>query len=386
MDTLETAPLTCQRDLFDVPADILYLNNASKSVLPRATAEAGQAGAALKGHPWDIDDAASQARAEDIRGRFARLIGTDADDIAFHPSAAYGIATATANLNPAPGSRILVLEGQFPSNVYAWQRLAERSGAEVVTVPWPADGDWTASVLGAIDERIAIAALPPGHWTDGARLDLIRIGAALKAVGATFLVDATQWVGAAPFDVAEIGADFVVCAAYKWLLGPYGTSLMYFAPKHQDGRPLEDHLLNHGGTASITGGLGYPMGFTKGARRYDVGQFLNLVSLPMLQASLTQIEAWGPARIQAYLAPVTDALADACAAMGLHPTPKAVRSANVLGVRRDGGFPADLPARLAARGVYAIARGGALRLSPYLYNEARDAERFAQALESALKD
>lgn len=384
MDTDLTAPLTCQCDLFDVPDDVLYLNAASKSALPRAAVEAGRLGAGAKSHPWEIDDAVTTARAEDIRGRFARLIGAGADDIAIHSSAAYGVATAAANIVPPPGSRILVLEGQFPSNVYAWRRLAERSGAEMLTVAWPTDDDWSEAVLAAIDERVSVAALPPCHWTDGARLDLTRIGARLRDVGATFLVDATQWVGAAPIDVAAIGADYLVCAGYKWLLGPYGSSLMYVAPKRQDGLPLEDHLFNHGGLASITGGLGYPPGYTSGARRFDMGQFMNLISLPMIQASLTQIEAWGPERIQAYLKPVVGALADACEGIGLRPTRAAVRSPHILGVRRDGGLPANLPTLLAAHGVHASARGDALRLSPYLFNTKADGARLAEVLESVL--
>lgn len=386
MDSSLPAPLACQRDLFDVPADVVYLNAASKSALPKAAIDAGRVGAAAKGRPWAIDEAARFAQIDDIRARFAALIGATADDIAIQPSAAYGVATAAAHLNPPAGSRILVLEGQYPSNVYAWLRLAERTGAVVHTVPRPADGDWTRVVLAAIDESVSIGALPPCHWTDGATLDSIAVGRALKAVGADFVVDATQWVGAVPFDVTAAQADYLVCAAYKWLLGPYGLSFMYAAPGRQDGLPLEDHLFNHGGVDSITSGVGCSMAYTKGARRYDAGQYMSLTSMPMIQESLRLIGSWGPDRIAAYLKPVVDAIAEACAGLGLDVVRPAVRSPHFVGVRRKGGFPPDLPARLDRLGVHASARGGALRLSPYMFNEPGDAARLRSALESALGD
>jgi selenocysteine lyase/cysteine desulfurase len=375
MDT-SSQPLGDQRHLFDMEDGVVFLNAASKSALLKASVEAGRIGAADKGRPWAIDEPGRYVQADDIRARFASLIGASGDDIAIHPAASYGIATAAKNLQPKAGSRILLLEGQFPSNVYAWQRLADRTGAVIETVAWPEDGDWTQAVLKAIDSDVAIAALPPCHWTDGSLVDLGQIGPALKNAGATFVVDATQWVGALPIDVNAIHADYLVCAAYKWLLGPYGLSFMYAAPAHQDGLPLEDHLFNHGGIDSITGGLAYPEGFTPGARRYDAGEYLSLITLPMIQVALKQLQDWQPTRIAAALAPITKRIAEAAPSLGLDVAPEAFRTPHILGLRRDGGFPGDILARLAAEKVYVSSRGGALRVSPHLCNSLNDADDF----------
>jgi selenocysteine lyase/cysteine desulfurase len=377
-------PLAPQRHLFDIDDGVVYLNAASKSALLKASVEAGCIGAADKGRPWAIDEPARYVQADDIRDRFAGLIGARGDDIAIHPAASYGITTAAKNLHPKAGARILVLDGQFPSNYYAWQRLAEETGAVLDTVAWPEDGNWTAAVLAKIDTDVAIAALPPCHWTDGSRVDLKVIGTALKDAGAVFVVDATQWVGAHPIDVGEIHADYLVCAAYKWLLGPYGLSFMYAAPKHQDGLPLEDHLFNHGGVDSITGGLAYPDGFTKGARRYDAGEYLSLITLPMIQTALKQIEDWQPARISATIAPVTARIAEGCAALGLRMAAPEYRTPHILGLRNDAGFPADIQARLGAENVYVSARGGAVRVSPYVFNDLDDADAFVARIGEVL--
>ena len=51
-------------------------------------------------------------------------------------------------------------------------------------------------------------------------------GAACHAQGALLVVDASQCCGAIPLDVKTLGADLVTAAAYKWLLGPYGTNFV----------------------------------------------------------------------------------------------------------------------------------------------------------------
>lgn len=379
-------PLGDQRHLFDIEDGTVFLNAASKSMLLKASIEAGRTGTAAKGQPWKIDEPARYVQADDIRERFASLIGATGDDIAIQPAASYGVATAAKNLTAKPGQRILVIEGQFPSNVYAWQRLADENGAVLSTVPWPGDGDWTRAVIDMIDDDVAIAALPPCHWTDGSLVDLSRIAPKLKDAGAVFLIDATQWVGAVPIDVKALQADYLVCAAYKWLLGPYGLSFMYAAPACQDGLPLEDHLFNHGGVDSITGGLGYPEAFTTGARRYDAGEYLSLITLPMIQVALTQLQAWTPARVADAIAPITARIAEGAEGLGLEIAPKSFRTPHILGIRRPGGFPADIAARLAAANVHVSSRGGAVRVSPHLCNHMDDADEFLLRIGSILQN
>lgn len=377
-------PLGCQRDIFDVPDGMVYLAAASKSTIPRATAAAGKIGVDAKAYPWAVDDHARHLQTEDIRARYAAMIGATADDIAIHPSAAYGVATAAKNITLPAGSRVIVIEGQFPSNVYAWQNLANASGAEMVQIKRPADHNWTHEILAAIDERTSLAALPPCHWTDGTLIDLTQISAALKEVGAQFVIDATQWTGAQPIDVTALGADYMVNAAYKWLMGPYGLSFMYVRPDHQNGIPIENHTHNHLGDDAGLDLLGNPSEYTPASRRFDVGEFENYISLPMIQASLMQIDEWGAARVGAYVKTLTDAVAKGAVAMGLQVPPPETRSPQIIGLQREGGFPKDILGRLAKLDVHISVRGGGIRVSPHMLNDMSDIDLFLERLESAL--
>lgn len=376
--------LPSHRDLFEVPREIAYLNNGSYTPLPRPVREAGEAGVVAKSTPWLMDSDAIQAQAEAVRASAASFIGATADDIAIVPSAAYGIATASANLPVAAGTRILLIEGEFPSQSLEWARVAEERGAVLDLVPRPTDGDWTATLLertAAPGPPVGIAALTPLVWTDGSLIDLPRVVAPLRAQGAAIVIDATQAVGVLPIDAAGLGADFMVFPTYKWLLGPYTLAFLYVAPHRQAGRPLEQHGSNRqGGSAPFAGRLG---ALIPSARRFDMGQRFNPVSLPMALAGMQLLHGWGIERLATRLRETTDRLAECAAAHGLRPVAREFRPPHLLGLGVQGDV-GRLVATLAQDGVHVAERGGQIRIGVHIFNDDEDVARFAEALEGAL--
>ncbi len=107
-------PLPCQRDQFDLPRDVAYLNCAYMGPLPRTALEAGLAGIRRKARPWSITSAEFFEAAEQLRALAARLIGATADDLAIVPSVSYGMGVA-ANVPLRAGQRVLMLDEEFPS-------------------------------------------------------------------------------------------------------------------------------------------------------------------------------------------------------------------------------------------------------------------------------
>src|SRR3712207_3221451 len=149
-----------QRELFEIPAGVAYLNCAYMSPQLRSAREIGERAVARKSRPWEITPDDFFEEAEKSRALFARLVGAEADGVALIPSVSYGIAVAAANVKVESGEDILILEDQFPSNVYSWRELAARQHANVVTVPRPPDHDWTSAVLDHLGENTAVVALP----------------------------------------------------------------------------------------------------------------------------------------------------------------------------------------------------------------------------------
>lgn len=373
--------LACQRALFDIPRDVAYLNAAYMTPLPRSALAAGLEGLRRKASPWALRPEDFFALSETARTLFARLVGASADAVALVPAVSYGVAIAAANLRLGQGRRVVVLTDQFPSNTYAWRRLAAEQGGEVVAV----DGmDLTAAVLDALDERCAIAALPQVRWTDGRILDLPRIGRRCREVGAALVLDLTQSLGAMPFDIAAVRPDFLVCAAYKWLLGPYSVGWLYVAPERQAGRPLEEGWITRAGAEDFTRLVDYTDQYAAGARRYDVGERSNFALLPAAVASLELLLGWGAPAIAERLAAMTDMIVERLAPLGLAAEPATRRGPHYLGLALPHGAPSDLVRRLAAAHVHVSRRGQRLRITPHVYNDEADIDWLVTALARAL--
>ena len=374
-----------QRHLFDIPDEVAYLNCGYMGPLMHAVVAAGDRGIRAKARPWGITPDEFFAPGERAREQFARIIGADAEGVALVPAASYGLSCAARNLDVAPGDGLVVLAEQFPSIVYTWREVAETRGASLVTVDRPEDDDWTRATLDAIDERTAAVALPHCHWTDGGLLDLAPIGARCREVGAALVVDLTQSAGALRFDADAVRPDYVVCAGYKWLLGPYSLGFLWVAPEHREGRPIEFNWIGRAGSEDFARLIDYRDEYQPGARRFDVGERSNFILVPMLNAALERILEWGVESIEATLAAGTREIAARAARLGLGSAPADLRAGHFLGLRFPGGaLPAGLLAALAAERVHVSVRGASMRVTPHLYNTDEDVDRLFAALERTL--
>jgi selenocysteine lyase/cysteine desulfurase len=379
--------LACQRDRFSLPEGAHYLNGAYMSPLLKSVEAAGIEGIRAKRFPADITPTDFFTGADRVRALFAALIhAADPERVAIMPAVSYGIAAAARNTPMRNGQNVVLAEGQFPSNALIWRRLARERGTEVRTVAAPGrirgrGREWTDRVLEAIDHDTAVAALAPVHWTDGTRFDLARIGSRTQEVGAAFVVDGTQAVGAMPFDVRETGADAVVCAAYKWLLGPYSLAMGWFGPRYDRGTPLEEAWLARADSDDFRNLVRYRDEYRPAAARYDMGGRSNFVLMPMAIAAMEQLLDWDVSEIAAYCRRLTAGLFEDLAGLGFEADEEAGRAAHLFGLRASAGLDnAVLKAELERRSIYVSLRGSAVRVSPNVYNTPEDIDALRTAL------
>jgi selenocysteine lyase/cysteine desulfurase len=374
--------LACQRALFDMPRDVCFFNAAAWSPLPLASQEAGRAAVARKGQPWKLPDGFHFAQYERARRAAAALIGSDPDDVALISSVGYGVSTAGKVLTIPGGSRVLVLENDHTSPVLEWVSRAELEGFTVDTVKQPTDGDWTSAVLEAIERNgaapLALASISSVHWSDGGALDLARISAALKKRGAALLVDATHDVGVRKIDVKTLDPDFLIFPTYKWVLGPYGRAFMYVAKRRQNGVPLEQTAAARKAVSAEDTVYFRDTSYRDDARRYDMGERDHFITLEMAAIGMEMMAGWGNEPIMARLSMLTDKLADGLGNLGVRILDKRLRAPHVLCLAFPDGMAPDLPKKLATENVYAAPRLGRLRISPHVYNDEQDVERFVE--------
>jgi selenocysteine lyase/cysteine desulfurase len=372
--------LPSQRALFDIPRHICFLNAASWSPLPVAAQEAGRVGVVRKGRPWLIDAKFPAEQHERARRAAARLIGADPEDVALISSVSYGVAAAAKLATVPAGARVLVLENDHSSAVLEWTTRAAAGAFTVDVVPQPDDGDWTAAVLAAIERPgappIGLASISSVHWSDGGIIDMDRVTAALRRQGAALLVDATHAVGVIEHDVRRFDPDFLVFPTYKWLIGPYGRAFLYIAKRRQDGVPLEQTSY---GRRAINPEREIYYGdveFVAGARRFDMGERDHFISLEMASVGMEMMAEWGCEAVQARLALLTERLADGLRNCGVIVPDAAVRAPHILSLRFPSGMPEGLVERLAAENIFVAPRVGRMRISPHVYNDEEDVDRF----------
>ena len=381
--------LPSQRALFEIPRQICYLNAASYSPLPLRTLEAGRAAVLRKGTPWTIEASFANAQHERARLAAARLIHAEASDIALIPSISYGVATAAKLLPIARGTRVIVLENDHSSPVLEWRTRAEAEGFTVETVRQPDNGDWTSAVLESIARSgappVSLASISSVHWSDGGLIDLDKVGAALRRRGGAFLVDATQSAGVLAMDVKHLDPDFVIFPTYKWLLGPYGRAFLYVARRHQNGIPLEQTSAGRRNVRAENAVYFTDLDYVPDARRFDMGERDHFVSMEMASIGMEMMADWGAPAIEQRLAMLTARIAQGVHGIGIGVPEPHLRAPHILSLTFMGGMPAGLVEGLASEGVYVAPRLGRMRVSPHVYNDEADVDRFAEVLARRLQ-
>ncbi|HWA32534.1 MAG TPA: aminotransferase class V-fold PLP-dependent enzyme, partial [Cyclobacteriaceae bacterium] len=228
------------------------------SPLLKTVEKKGMEGLQKKRNPFAISAQDFYTDGDMLREKFASLINVrDSKRIAIIPSVSYGLATVAKNFKVSAGENMIVAAEQFPSNYYPWERVAKETKAELRTVsppdvPQGRGKKWNERILEAIDSRTRMVAIGNVHWADGTLFDLLQIRRRTRDVGALLIIDGTQSVGALPFDAEIIQPDALICAGYKWLMGPYSIGMAYYGEYFDGGTPVEESWINRKDSVDFT--------------------------------------------------------------------------------------------------------------------------------------
>lgn len=383
--------LTCQKHLFSLEDGIHYINCATMSPNLKSVEEAGIQGILRKSQPQRITQESFFETTAPVQEAYSKLINCpEPKRIALIPSTSYGMAIVAKNLafkaGLASGQEILMVHEEFPSDVYAWEEIAEDKGLSIRYILPPDTLEnrgkiWNERLLEAVNHNTCMVVVSPTHWADGTRFDLVTLGARCREVGAWLILDGTQSIGAMPFDIQKIQPDAVINVGYKWLLGPYSAGAAYFGPAFDEGRPLERNWINRVGSEEFKNLVNYQTEYRPFADRYNVGERSNFILNPMFCASLTQILDWGVENIEAYCHQLLEEPLKLLQEKGFWVDDLPYRSKHLVGLR----IPpqADITriqASLKARNVQVSFRGQAIRIAPHVYNDMNDIDALVEGL------
>jgi cysteine desulfurase family protein (TIGR01976 family) len=160
----------------------------------------------------------------ETRQAMADLLGAHPSGIVFGRSAtqlAYDFSRTLAK-TWSRGDEVVVTRLDHDANIRPWIQAADQAGA---TVRWadfdPATGELTVDDIRAVlSERTRLVAVTAASNLIGTRPAIAEICRLAHGAGALSYVDGVHYTAHTLVDLEQLGADFFVCSAYKFL-GPH---------------------------------------------------------------------------------------------------------------------------------------------------------------------
>jgi selenocysteine lyase/cysteine desulfurase len=352
---------------FPQDSGLCYLNHAAIGPWPKRTAQVVANFAYQNLARGGADYPQWLETEQRLRERLAHLINAgSADDIALTKNTSEGLSTIAFGLDWRAGDEVLGVAHDFISNRMVWEALADR-GVSFRPIDALARSDPEAAIIDALSSKTRLVALSTVNYAVGYRFDLERIGQACRHNGSLLSVDAIQSLGAVPFDLQAVPADFVVGGAHKWLLAPEGVGFLYCRPDLRDELRLRQFgWAMRDAPYDFEGDSWSP---ARSARRFESGT-PNMTGIHALDASISLFDELGLQAVAERLAANVDYLATALSEIPgielLTPTAPE-RRAGIL-TFRSRVVPGDsLHRQLMAAGVICSPRAGGVRFSPHFY-------------------
>lgn len=370
-----TTPLWRQyRDQFPITKQLIYLNHAAVSPLPKRSAEAMKrlADDTLEYGSLHYDQWLDTY--EQLRVAAARMIGAERGEIALVKNTSEGIATVATGLDWRPGDRIVAFREEFPANRNPWMRL-ESQRTEVL---WLSVTD-SLDTIDRATKGAKLLAISFVQYLSGFRADLKAIGDICRRHGCFFLVDAIQGLGAFPLNVRESHIDALAADGHKWMLGPEGCGILYIRKERQNSVfPMEFGWTN---IATYHDHASRDLTLRLDAGRYECGT-LNTIGCYGLRASLEFLLEVGIERIGAAVLALADQLAEGAIAKGYQVlggrTPE--NSSGIIAIHKPDVDSRKIVRDLKDRKILAAPRQGWVRLSPHFYISPEEIEQVVEAL------
>lgn len=214
--------------------EAIYLNFAAHAAIPRMALEAVQKSIAAKMQPQLVDDISFFHTAASLRQSLATLITASADEIALTTGAGAGLSAIALGLKWSAGDEVIIARGEFPAHYASWKPMEKREGIKLVVVDPSEQFIAAEDLIKRLTPNTRVVSVSHVRFDDGSMLDVPLLAAACRQNGTLLLLDVSQSCGAIPIDAASLGADFIVCAGYKYLLSPWGTGFLWVQRSHLD--------------------------------------------------------------------------------------------------------------------------------------------------------
>jgi cysteine desulfurase / selenocysteine lyase len=355
------------------------LNFAAHAAIPRVALNAVQSSVAAKMRPHIVDDRSFFSVAASLRQTLATLIGANPDEVALTSGAGAGLAAIAYALKWSTGDEVIVARGEFPVQYATWKPMEAREGIKVrIAVP---QGQFIQSddLVAAMTPSTRVISVSHVRFDDGSMLDVSSLAAACKRNGTLLVLDVSQSCGAIPMNVRSLGADFIVCAGYKYLLSPWGTGFLWTRKENLDSlRPGPYNWLSQGVESFAHLNYVDPEP-APSLSRWDSAEAASIYNfnLTVMEASTKFVLDAGPALIRDHNQALIEHFFQRLPEGYRLASPRQVSQRGVFGCI-EVGSRADtesLYQTLRDEGFVVALREGKIRVAPHLLNSTEDMDR-----------
>lgn len=363
-----------------------WLNAAHQGPIPLRAAEEAREAVAWKLAPHELTIERFRGVPSRLRSALGRLLGVPSEEVILANGASYGLHLV-ANAYPwKSGDEVLVMAGDFPSDIFPWLMLEERFGVEVRRIR-PANKVVEPEELSAaITSRTRLFCTTWVHSFSGHAIDLEGIGQVCREHNVIFMLNASQALGAAPLDVQRAQVDGLVSVGFKWLCGPYGTGVCWLRPELRERlQRVKAYWLEMQSQEELGGKVAdVKLKHGLGASALDVFCPANFFNFKPFAAAVELLTEVGLDRIQTYDQELVSQLIQQLprAYELLTPTEGLRRSTLVYVSHRNPNHNRALHATLKSARIDVSLRNDTLRFAPHLYNTSDDIDRAISALDA----
>jgi cysteine desulfurase / selenocysteine lyase len=340
-----------------------------------------QAALEAKKNPHHKPDATFFEVPNHTRESIAKLIGGKPEEVALTSGASAGVAAVAYALMWKPGDEVITAKGEFPLQLATWKPMEEREGLKLKIVS-PRERFITADdLIAAMTPRTRLVSVSMVRYDDGSLLDAASVADACHKQGALLLLDASQSCGAMPMDVKQLGADFIVSAGYKWLLGPFGTGFFWTKSEHLAMvRPGPFYWMAMMGSDNFSALNFADPKPAANAKRWDAPESASYFNfnLVAMDASVDFVLRMGPELVSAHNRKLIELMFERLPKdrfVPASPLDPAQRGPYGCFAARSLEKTAEFYHRLRKENVIVSLREGNIRVSPHLYNTERDIDR-----------
>ncbi|MEM1096177.1 MAG: aminotransferase class V-fold PLP-dependent enzyme [Bacteroidota bacterium] len=369
---------------FTVDRSLVNLNNGGVSPAPAMVQEA------MKRH-LDYSNKAPvytmwrvlEPQRETVRQRLARAFACEAEEVALTRNASEGLQICQFGFDLQPGDEVLTTTQDYPRMINTFKQRERREGIKLVQFSIPTPCEDPDEIVRRFEQHITprTRLILMSHIINitGQILPVSAVVQMARAKGIPVIVDGAHSFAHFAFDQPALDCDYFATSLHKWLLAPHGTGMLYV--KRDKIRDL------------------WPLTAADEQQDDDIRKFEEIGTHPAanylaIAEALTFHQTIGAERKEARLRYLRDYWAKRLLQhdrVRLHTSLDPAYSCCIATVQVDGVDTAALRAHLWRR--HRIITTGiihpefeGLRVTPNLYTTLEELDRFADAMETVIRD